>query len=117
MACPVVNAPKEEIDMRTIRVRERTATPEELEEDRRRCLAAKAKQPAPAQEGNLCGALVLLARWRKCSVCDARVLFVNEQARTDGKFICGGCDAFLARLQRGMTFLAAAASLVVLVLT
>ena len=35
----------------------------------------------------------------------------------DGKFICGGCDAFLARLQRGMTFLAAAASLVVLVLT
>jgi hypothetical protein len=43
MACPVVrtNPRRKETNMRTIRVRERTATPEELEEDRRRCLAAR----------------------------------------------------------------------------
>jgi hypothetical protein len=106
--------------MPKLRVRSRKASLEELEEDRRRCLAAKAPEPEPKPEpteGNLCGALVLLARWRKCSVFDARVLFVNEQARTDGEFICGGCEAFLARMQRGIQFLAAAASLAVLVLS
>jgi len=75
------------------RVRERTATPAELEEDRRRCLAAKTKPPtpAPAQEGNLCAVLVTFAAWRKCCVCGSETLYVNEQARTDGDFECGLC--------------------------
>ena len=75
------------------RVRERTATAEELEEDRRRCLAAKTKAPTPppAQEGNLLACLVMLARWRHCCVCGALVLFVNERARTDGDVECGFC--------------------------
>jgi hypothetical protein len=71
--------------------RERTATLAELAEDRRRCLAAKAKQ-APVQEGNLCACLVTFAAWRICNGCGARLLFVNEQARTTGKFVCGRCD-------------------------
>jgi len=76
------------------RVRERTATPAELEEDRRRCLAAKTKPPtpAPAQEDNLCGALVFLARWRRCCVCGSLTLYVDENARTDSDFECGLCQ-------------------------
>ena len=77
--------------MRTIRVRERTATPEELAEDRRRCLAARAK-PRPKLEGDLCRALVFLADWKHCEACGASMLFVDENARTDTKFICGRCD-------------------------
>jgi hypothetical protein len=76
------------------RVRERTATAEELEEDRRRCLAAKAKPPTPeTDEGNLCRTLAFLAAWKPCTACGARVLYVDEQTRTDTKFICGRCDA------------------------
>jgi hypothetical protein len=85
--------PKKEIDMDRIRVPERTATAAELAEDRRRCLAAKANQPTRAPiEGNLCACLVTFAAWRPCNGCGARVLFVNEQARTTGKFTCGRCD-------------------------
>jgi hypothetical protein len=79
------------VSRRSKRPRERVATPAELAEDRRRCLAAKAKA-APAQEGNLCACLVTFAAWRTCNGCGARVLFVNEQARTTGKFACGRCD-------------------------
>ena len=72
--------------------RSRCASPAELEEDRRRCLAAKAKPPTPAPtEGNLCACLVTFARWRKCAVCGSETLFVNEQARTDADFECGLC--------------------------
>jgi hypothetical protein len=45
MVRPVVNAPVKEIDMSKVtRVPERTATPDELAEDRRRCLAAKPRR-------------------------------------------------------------------------
>jgi hypothetical protein len=92
MACPVVNAPKEGDDMR--KIHERTATPEELAEDRRRCLAANAKPatPPPPQEGNLCACLVTFAAWRHCCTCGSLVLFVNAQAGTDGDFECGLCE-------------------------
>ena len=74
------------------RVRERTATPEELGEDRRRCLAAKVKPPNPAPiEGNLCAVLVRFAAWRLCRVCGSLTLYVNENARTDSDFECGRC--------------------------
>jgi hypothetical protein len=74
------------------RDRERTATPTELEEDRRRCLAAKAKAPTPASiEGNLCAALVRFAAWRPCRVCGSLTLYVNENVRTDSDFECGRC--------------------------
>ena len=83
--------------MRRIRVRERTATPDELAEDRRRCLAAKAKtptapKPAAENEGNLCACLATFAAWRACDACGALVLFVNELARTTGKVVCGRCE-------------------------
>jgi len=80
--------------MRVPRVRERTADPEELAQDRQRCLAAKAKPPTPAPETevNLCRTLAYLAAWRPCPACGALVLYVNERARTDGKFTCGRCD-------------------------
>jgi hypothetical protein len=80
--------------MHTIRVPERTATPEELAEDRRRYLAAKARPPAiePAPiEGNLCAVLVTFAAWRQCCCCQSLTLYVNSQARTTGDFECGLC--------------------------
>lgn len=80
---------------RVPRARERTAPPEELVEDRRRCLAAKEPPtaPAPTDEGNLCSVLRLFAAWRPCSSCGARVLFVDEQVRTDSAFLCGRCES------------------------
>ena len=75
------------------RVRERTATPAELEEDRRRCLAAKVKPPTLAPiEGNLCGCVVMFAQWRRCCCCGSLTLFVNSQARSDSDFECGLCQ-------------------------
>lgn len=43
-------------------------------------------------EGNLVDVLRLFAAWRPCSACGFRVLFVDEQARTDSDFVCGGCE-------------------------
>ncbi len=84
--------------------RERVATPSELEEDRRRCLAAKAKPPTPAPiEGNLCAVLVRFAAWRPCCVCGSLTLYVNENVRTDTDFECGLCKEIresLAKLLR-----------------
>jgi hypothetical protein len=83
------------------RVRERTATPEELGEDRRRCLAAKVKPPKPAPiEGNLCAVLVRFATWRLCCVCGSLTLYVNENARTDSDFECGRCKEVCEILAR-----------------
>ena len=45
-----------------------------------------------AAERNLCRTLVFLAAWKSCRSCSARVLYVDEQARTDSEFICGRCD-------------------------
>ena len=70
------------------RERERTATPQELEDERQRW--ERAKKPAPI-EGNLCATLVYFAKWRPCCVCGALVLFVNPQARTDTDVECGLC--------------------------
>ena len=79
--------------MDRIRVRERTATAAELAEDRRRCLAAKTKPPAPSPiEGNLCACLVTFARWRECCVCGSETLFVDGRCRTDDAFECGLCQ-------------------------
>jgi hypothetical protein len=69
------------------------ATPAELDEDRRRWLAAKVPPPRPKpDEGNLVGVLRLFAAWKPCASCGARVLFVNSQARTDGDVVCGICQ-------------------------
>jgi hypothetical protein len=46
----------------------------------------------PAAEGNLCTVLALFARWRRCSGCGLRILFVNAQATTAGDFLCGRCE-------------------------
>lgn len=43
-------------------------------------------------EGNLVDVLRLFAAWRPCSACGLRVLFVDEQARTDSAFLCGRCE-------------------------
>ena len=78
------------------RVRERTATAAELDDETERCRRAReqrrplAPEPEPSN-ANLCGALVLLARWRKCAVCGSETLYVNEQAQTEGDFECGLC--------------------------
>lgn len=82
--------------------RERTATAEELAEDKRRCLTAKAKPltPAPGQEGDLCACLITFAGWRKCSVCASLTLFVNENVRTNSDFECGLCKEIRENLAR-----------------
>ena len=46
----------------------------------------------PAPEADLAACLIALARWRKCSACGRLVLFVNEQARSDGDVECGACQ-------------------------
>ncbi len=94
------------------RVRERTATPAELEEDRRRCLAARMKPPTPAPiEGNLCAVLVRFAAWRPCCVCGSLTLYVNENTRTDTNFECGLCkeirESLAARLRQSLPIRAA----------
>jgi hypothetical protein len=88
------------------RVRERTATPEELEEDRRRCLAAKEKAPTPVpnpaaeNEGNLCACLVTFAAWRKCCVCSRPVLFVDARCKADSDVECPTCHGIRRNLAR-----------------
>jgi len=42
-------------------------------------------------ERNLCRTLVYLAAWKPCASCGSRVLYVDEQARTDSEFLCGPC--------------------------
>jgi hypothetical protein len=78
--------------------RERTATPEELEEDRRRCLAAKAKKPAPESQGNLAKTLTMFAAWKPCSSCRCLTLYIDPTVRTDSDFVCGSCRARQALL-------------------
>ena len=85
------------------RVRERTATPEELRDEAERCRRAreKARQGTePEPEGNLVKCLVTFARWRKCCVCGSETLYVNEQARTDGDFECKLCVDIRDRLAK-----------------
>ncbi len=92
---------------KTSKPRERTATPAELAEDTRRSREAREAHrvlaPAPA-EGNLCACLVLLARFRKCSVCARPVLYVNEQARTDGDVECPACIQVRTDLAKRLRF-------------
>lgn len=86
------------------RVRERTATPAELADEGKRCRHAREKTRPLAttteDEGNLCGALVLLARWRRCCCCNRLVLYVNDQARTDGNVECPTCQGVREALAR-----------------
>jgi hypothetical protein len=42
-------------------------------------------------EGNMVKTLVFLATWRPCSSCGERVLYVDDNARTDTRFVCGRC--------------------------
>jgi hypothetical protein len=48
---------------------------------------------------NLCTYLVMCAAWWHCRKCGSLSLFVNEQDRTDGEFICDACQALQARMQ------------------
>ena len=93
------------------RVRERTATPEELAEDTERWNRAREQHrvlaPAPepeATEGNLAACLVLLARWRKCCVCGSETLFVDERGRSDADFECGLCVQVREDLARRLRY-------------
>jgi len=82
------------------RVRERTATPAELADDRRRCLTAREQHrplaplpPTPApSEGNLVKCLVVFAAWRPCCVCGSLVLYVDARCRTDADVECPTCQ-------------------------
>lgn len=65
---------------------------------------AKPPTPAPAQEANLCGALVLLARWKKCAVCGSETLFTDERGRSDADFECGLCVEVRADLARRLRY-------------
>ena len=88
--------------------RERVATPAELADDRRRCLAAREQHrplaplpPTPApSEGNLVKCLVVFAAWRKCCVCGSETLFVDGQCRTDSDCECGLCQGIREDLAR-----------------
>ena len=90
------------------RVRERTATAAELEEETERCRRAReAHRPlAPAPiEGNLCACLVTFAKWRPCCVCGAVfVLYVNAQARTDGDVECSTCQGIREDLAKRLRY-------------
>jgi hypothetical protein len=85
------------------RVRERTASAQELRDDEERCRRAreKARQgTTPANEGNLCKCLVMFAAWRPCCVCGSLTLYVNENVRTDSDFECGRCKEIRENLAR-----------------
>ena len=114
MACPVVEVPlMEETTVKNVprpkRPRERVATPAELADEAERCRRAReahrplAPKPEPA-EANLCGALVCLARWRKCCVCGSETLFVDERGRADADFECGLCQGIRENLAKRLRY-------------
>ena len=41
---------------------------------------------------NLARVLVLFARFKSCSSCGGRTLYVNAEANSDGDFLCGLCE-------------------------
>jgi hypothetical protein len=47
---------------------------------------------AEDESGNMVKMLTFLAAWRPCNSCGARVLYVDENARTDTQFVCGHCE-------------------------
>jgi hypothetical protein len=47
---------------------------------------------AKDESGNMVKMLAFLAAWRPCTNCGARVLYVDENARTDTQFVCGHCE-------------------------
>lgn len=57
-------------------------------------------EPPPEPAGNLASVLVLFARWRRCCVCRAPVLFVNGQCGTDGDVECPTCTGIREELAR-----------------
>jgi len=57
-------------------------------------------EPPPEPAGNLAAVLVLFARWRRCCVCRAPVLFVNGQCGTDGDVECPTCTGIREELAR-----------------
>lgn len=50
------------------------------------------------EAGNLARTLIFLVAWRQCSACGARVLYVDEHARTLSAFHCGRCESRRERL-------------------
>ena len=50
--------------------------------------------------GDLTAVLILFAAWRPCTSCGDRVLFVDEEAKTDSPFLCGGCEEHREALGR-----------------
>jgi hypothetical protein len=42
-------------------------------------------------EGDMLKTLVFLATWRPCNSCGERVLYIDDNARTDTQFVCGRC--------------------------
>ena len=43
-------------------------------------------------EGNMVKMLAFMAAWRPCNSCGTRVLYVDENLRTDTPFVCGHCE-------------------------
>jgi len=89
--------------------RSRCVTAAELADEARRSREAREQHrplaPAPEPtEANLCGALVLLARWRKCAVCGSETLFTDERGRSDGDFECGLCVAVREDLAKRLRY-------------
>ncbi len=116
MVRPVVENPDEgDTDMRTVprpkrtAPRERVATQAEIADATRRCREAREQHrvlaPAPEpQQANLCGALVLLARWRRCSICGSESLFTDERGRADSDVECGLCVQVREDLAKRLRF-------------
>ena len=78
------------VPCRKARPRERVASPQELQKDRRRWLEATAPK---TDESDLCKTLKRFAQWRKCSTCGSFVLYVDENLQTDTACVCGRCKA------------------------
>jgi hypothetical protein len=43
-------------------------------------------------KGNMVKTLAFFAAWRSCNSCGTRVLYVDENLRTDTPFVCGHCE-------------------------
>jgi ribosomal protein S27AE len=75
------------------------ATSAELADERQRWLRATAPEPI---EGNLVKMLKTFADWRTCDTCGDRVLYANENLRTDTRFTCGRCQERRKRLGKSL---------------
>ncbi|MGD0836907.1 MAG: hypothetical protein ABSB49_09730 [Polyangia bacterium] len=73
--------------------KERTATPEELAEERRRCIAARDEARLAAALASDELATATFAAWWDCSVCGSSTLVLDKVGPAPRAFACGLCES------------------------